>query len=143
MTISMAVDADEIGGSIRVTQEIDGTLLFETECGIREIIQVHDAAYLCPEDALICDYYIHDRPDTIPGLRGLMSFTADLDDVMINHFAAEGYGIIEIGDYTLFYKMTDDYGPVKGNAVIEADGSVYFVGVCGMRERIIPGDDLP
>jgi len=42
-----------------------------------------------------------------------------------------GYSIIQIDDYTVFYRMTDDYGIVEGVAVVEADGTVYFVAECG------------
>jgi len=138
-SVTISVNTENIGsnntGTIRVREEGDGTFFIETECGTREIINVYDAADLCPDDPLmlINDYALHSRPDNVTGLESFMSYTADLDDLMINYFTSDGFSTIEVADITLFYRMIDDYGLVKGEAVVEADGRIYFEAECGER----------
>jgi len=138
ITISMTVDVDDegtvSGGRIRVT-ESDGEITIESECGTREMIQIYDAADLCPDDELFGSRYLFSgRPKT--GLEAFRVYTADLDELTIDYFVNDGFGVIQVEDYTYFYQMTDDYGAVSGAAVAEADGTVYFVAGCGAREAI-------
>ena len=148
ITVSMTVDAEETSGSIRVTQESDGVLVMERD-GVREIINVYNAADLCPDDELVHGfimnpgrmpfdgYTLYDRPDTIAGLEAFRSYTAEVDEVMISHFVSAGNGVIQVGDHTYFYRMVDEYGNiVSGTAVAEADGAIYFVADCGERTLI-------
>jgi len=137
VTISMSVDRPS--GSLSVREE-DGVITVISDCGEVEIIDVQDATDLCPDDELL--HYRFYRPESSPGLEGFINYTADLDDLMINYFTSDGFGYIQLGDHTVFYRMTDDYGIVEGNAVVETDGSVYFVAECGERTRILAAGDL-
>jgi len=135
-SITVSVTADAGTASFRVTEE-GGVLTMETTCGNREIIHIYDAADLCPDDVLFGEYNIHSRPDNIPGLEAFRSYSAEVDEVTINHFISIGYGVIQVEDHTYFYRMTDDCGNiVNGAAVVEADGSMYFVADCGERTLI-------
>lgn len=72
-----------------------------------------------------------DRPDNVPGLAVKKVYTSNVCDEVARNMQDAGYSIIQIDDYTVFYRMTDDYGIVEGVAVVEADGTVYFVAECG------------
>jgi len=149
ITVSMTVDTNAANsGTIRVTEE-GGVLTMETACGTREIIPIYNAADLCPDDEFVhglimCPdsmpfdgFTIYDRPDTIAGLEAFRSYTVDVDDMTINYFTSDGFGVIHVEAHTYFYRMTDDYGNiVKGMAVVEADGAIYFVAECGERTLI-------
>ena len=139
ISVSVTVDAeyaDSLGDHIRIGTEADGSLFVETKCGTHEILEVYSAADLCPDEMLLDDYVITDTPDTINGIEAFLSYTADLDDLMIDYFTSDGFGVIQIDAYTLFYRMMDDYGIVEGAAVVEASGAVYFAADCGARKFI-------
>jgi len=140
VTISVNTEEFDCGGmgaTIRVGEEGDGTFFIETECGTREIIEIYDAADLCPDDPLLGvgrdGYNIYGRPDNVTGLESFLSYTADLDDMTIDYFTSDGFGTVEFDVFTIFYRMLDDNGIVNGAAVVEADGRIYFVSECGER----------
>jgi len=138
VTISMPVDRPS--GTLSVREE-DGVITVMSDCGEVEIIDVQDAVDLCPDDELL--QYRFYRQNNAPGLESFMSYTTDLDDVMINHFSGDGFGYIQFEDRTIFYRMIDDYGNVvEGYAVVEADGAVYFIAECGERTRILAAGAL-
>jgi len=136
-SITVSITADDIGtgssGTVRVREE-NGTIVLETDHGAIDIFDVYDIADLCPTDAY---RFSAERPYRGPGLEAVTSYTVDTDGVTINHFVSNGFGVIQVGEYTLFYRMTDDYGVVAGTAVVEADGSVYFEAECGSRTLIL------
>ncbi|MCL2404862.1 MAG: hypothetical protein FWC92_04860 [Defluviitaleaceae bacterium] len=147
LTISVPVDMEDIGegGTVRVRigEEADGTLFIESDCGTQEIINVIDAADLCPDDVLmgmhgeLSGYSFMRRPDYAPGLEAFTSYTSDLNEITVDYFTGRGFGTIEVDIRTIFYRMLDDYGvTVAGAAVLEANGYVYFVAECGERTRI-------
>jgi len=139
-SVTISVNTENVGsnntGTIRVGEEEDGSFFIETECGIREIINVYDAADLCPDDSLVGDYAFSRRPDNALGLEAFISYTADLGDMFFYYYASNGFGYVEFDVYTIFYRMIDDYGIVNGSAMIETDGSIYFVAECGERTLI-------
>ena len=119
-------------GTVRISE--CGLVEFVHECGTLEVIELYDAADLCPTDELLnTGAYSFYRTDDAPGLVGIKSYTSDMDEVFLEYYANAGYGAIQVGIHTIFYRMTDDYGVVEGAAEIQADGAVYFVANCGER----------
>jgi len=125
-------DGSYASSRVRVS-EADGVMVVEHEDGTIEEITIYNAEDLCPDDELLNSSFSN-RPDHALGLEVLKVYTSNACDEVVQNMIGAGYGVVQIGDYTIFYQKTDDYGIVNGAAVVEADGSVYFVAECGERE---------
>ncbi|MCL2528663.1 MAG: hypothetical protein FWE42_09630, partial [Defluviitaleaceae bacterium] len=133
----LEIDASE--GSIstiraRMSESEDGTLVIEHECGTQELLNIYSAADLCPDDELLNASFSGNIRDHAPGLEIMKVYASNACDTVVSNMTDAGYSIIQVAPYTVFYRMTDDYGIINGEAVVEASGAVYFVAECGTRE---------
>ena len=143
MTIRGIAIEGEDASTVRLSE--DGTLEVIHADGTTEQIHVYDAADLCPTDELLAPFdgeseyrvYTAYRMVDAPGLRGMRSLTAETCPIITAHHVSEGYSVVQAGEYTIFYQMTNDYGLVPGAAVVKDCGAVYFVSDCGEYRQVL------